>query len=63
MTDLQFSQASDKVTGFGVQEHFIDGVFRPSVSGETFESLNPASNGVLALAAAGEAVDVDAAVG
>jgi 5-carboxymethyl-2-hydroxymuconic-semialdehyde dehydrogenase len=48
---------------YGVQEHFIDGVFRPSVSGETFESLNPSSNEVLALAAAGDAADVDAAVG
>ncbi|HEX3830599.1 MAG TPA: hypothetical protein VHW04_01440, partial [Solirubrobacteraceae bacterium] len=57
------SSATPSELPYGVQEHFIDGVFRPSVSGETFESLNPASNGVLALAAAGEAVDVDAAVG
>jgi 5-carboxymethyl-2-hydroxymuconic-semialdehyde dehydrogenase len=47
---------------FGVQEHFIGGGFVASVSGETFASLNPASNEVLALAAAGDAVDVDRAV-
>jgi 5-carboxymethyl-2-hydroxymuconic-semialdehyde dehydrogenase len=46
-----------------VQEHFIGGRFRASVSGETFASINPASNQVLALAASGEAADVDAAVG
>ena len=62
MTDLQLSQTPDRVSGFGLQEHFIDGVFRPSVSGETFESLNPSTNEVLALAAAGDAADVDAAV-
>ena len=47
---------------YGVQEHFIDGAFVPSVSGKTFASLNPASNEVLALATAGDAADVDAAV-
>ncbi|HEX4009290.1 MAG TPA: hypothetical protein VHX62_04750, partial [Solirubrobacteraceae bacterium] len=47
---------------YGVQEHFIGGRFRASVSGETFASINPASNQVLALAASGEAADVDAAV-
>jgi 5-carboxymethyl-2-hydroxymuconic-semialdehyde dehydrogenase len=56
------SSATASELPYGVQEHFIDGVFRPSVSGETFESLNPASNEVLALASAGEAADVDAAV-
>ena len=48
--------------GYGVQEHFIGGAFRASVSGETFASVNPATNEVLALAASGEAPDVDAAV-
>jgi len=48
---------------YGVQEHFIDGVFVPSVSGEILESLNPASNEVLAVASAGGMADVDAAVG
>jgi 5-carboxymethyl-2-hydroxymuconic-semialdehyde dehydrogenase len=45
-----------------VQEHYIDGAFRPSVSGATFESLNPTTNRVLAAAAAGDERDVDAAV-
>ena len=48
---------------YGVQEHFIGGRFVPSVSGETFASINPASNELLALAASGEAADIDAAVG
>ena len=47
---------------FRLQKHYIDGAFVPSVSGETFESLNPASNEVVALAAAGDARDIDAAV-
>jgi 5-carboxymethyl-2-hydroxymuconic-semialdehyde dehydrogenase len=47
---------------WGLQEHYIDGAFRASISGETFESLNPATNGVLALASAGAGGDVDLAV-
>src|SRR5947209_19790024 len=49
-------------TTYGTQEHYIDGTFRASAAAETFESLNPATNEVLALAAAGEAEDVDLAV-
>lgn len=48
---------------YGTQEHYIDGGFRASAAAETFESLNPSTNEVLALAAAGEAADVDLAVG
>ena len=47
---------------WGLQEHYIAGAFRASVSGETFESLNPATNEVLALASAGAADDIDLAV-
>jgi 5-carboxymethyl-2-hydroxymuconic-semialdehyde dehydrogenase len=47
---------------YGTQEHYIDGAFRASAAAETFASLNPATNEVLALAAAGEAADVDLAV-
>src|SRR5258708_32718684 len=39
------------------QRHYIDGEFRPSLGGRTFETLNPATNEVLALAAAGPADD------
>ena len=46
----------------GVQEHYIAGAFRPSGSGATFETLNPATNEVLALAASGGESEVDAAV-
>jgi 5-carboxymethyl-2-hydroxymuconic-semialdehyde dehydrogenase len=45
-----------------LQEHFIDGGFTASASGETFETLDPSTNEVLALAASGDAQDVDAAV-
>ena len=44
---------------YGTQEHYIDGAFRASAAAETFASLNPATNEVLALAAAGQAEDVD----
>jgi 5-carboxymethyl-2-hydroxymuconic-semialdehyde dehydrogenase len=47
---------------YGLQQHYIDGTFKASVSADTFESLNPATNEVLALAAAGDERDVDAAV-
>jgi 5-carboxymethyl-2-hydroxymuconic-semialdehyde dehydrogenase len=46
----------------GLQRHFIGGRFLESASGATFETLNPATNEVLALAAAGDEQDVDAAV-
>jgi len=45
-----------------VQLHSIGGEFRASASGETLESLNPSTNHVLALACAGAAPEVDAAV-
>lgn len=48
---------------YDLQRHYIGGKFVPSRSGETFESLNPATNDVVALAAAGDAAEVDAAVG
>lgn len=41
---------------------FIDGAFRPSVSGETFQTVNPATGKVLGEIAACNAVDVDIAV-
>ena len=46
----------------GLQEHYIGGRFGPSASGSTFETLNPANNEVLALAAEGGEAEVDAAV-
>ena len=64
MTELhQFPALSDPDGGYGLQEHYIGGRFQASLSGETFDSLNPSSNAVLAQAAAGDAADVDAAVG
>ena len=45
--------------GFG---HFIGGAFRPSASGESFETFEPARAKLLARLAKGGAADVDAAV-
>jgi len=64
MTELHPSSAlSDSDGGYGLQEHYIGGSFQASRSGETFDSLNPSTNTVLAQAAAGDEADVDAAVG
>lgn len=41
---------------------FIDGQWRPALSGETFAVTDPASEKVFAHAAAGDAADIDAAV-
>jgi gamma-glutamyl-gamma-aminobutyraldehyde dehydrogenase len=41
---------------------FIDGHFRPALSGKTFDTLNPATGQVLAKVAACDAADVDLAV-
>jgi len=41
---------------------FINGAFRPAMSGKTFKTLNPATGKVLAEVAACEAADVDYAV-
>jgi 5-carboxymethyl-2-hydroxymuconic-semialdehyde dehydrogenase len=46
----------------GLQQHYIDGRYRASASGETFEVLDPSTNGVLTHAASGGADDVAAAV-
>ena len=44
------------------QNAFIDGSFRPALSGETFETTNPATGAVLGTVAACGAADVDCAV-
>jgi len=46
----------------GAQRHLIDGKWVESSSGETFETLNPATGEVLARAPRGNAVDIDRAV-
>ncbi len=50
-------------TRLELQRHYVDGGFRESVAGGVFESVDPATNEVLALTADGRAADVDAAVG
>jgi 5-carboxymethyl-2-hydroxymuconic-semialdehyde dehydrogenase len=44
------------------QRHFVDGTFRESADGGTFETLNPATGDVLARVCDGRSADVDAAV-
>ena len=41
---------------------FLDGNLRPSVTGETFDAVNPATGKVIAQMACGSAADIDAAV-
>ncbi|MGO2110224.1 MAG: 5-carboxymethyl-2-hydroxymuconate semialdehyde dehydrogenase [Pseudoclavibacter sp.] len=43
-------------------KHYIDGEFVDSVSGETFEVLNPSTNEVYGRAASGDKADIDRAV-
>lgn len=43
-------------------EVFIDGKYRPALSGATFDSINPATGELIAPVAAGDTEDVDAAV-
>lgn len=63
MTSTSTMVAVGKRPGnYGFQGHYIDGAFRPSCSGATFESLNPSTNLPLATAAAGDADDVELAV-
>jgi 5-carboxymethyl-2-hydroxymuconic-semialdehyde dehydrogenase len=47
---------------FPLQQHYVDGAFRPSVAGGTFTTANPADGEVLAEVSDGRAEDVDAAV-
>jgi aldehyde dehydrogenase (NAD+) len=44
------------------KQHFIDGKWQPSVSGERIETHNPATGNVLATLARGREADVHAAV-
>src|SRR3954454_22422857 len=63
MTDLHHApSALAPPADLGLQEHYINGRFRASASGATFETSNPATNAVLALAADGGEEDVAAAV-
>jgi aldehyde dehydrogenase (NAD+) len=44
------------------QQHFIGGQWRPSASGKTFPTINPATGATICQVAAGDAADVDLAV-
>jgi 5-carboxymethyl-2-hydroxymuconic-semialdehyde dehydrogenase len=64
MSQEQTATATAREGGepLGLQRHYIDGEFRASRAGGTFESRSPATNEVIALAADGQAADVDDAV-
>ena len=44
------------------QNAFIDGGYRPAISGDTFDTINPATGAVLGSIASCDARDVDFAV-
>src|SRR2546428_685161 len=46
----------------GAQRRYMVGSFRDSLDGDTFETLNPTTNEVLAVACSGGVLDVEAAV-
>ena len=53
---------SSAIPRYELQRHFVDGAFRDSVGGGTFETIDPAANEVLAEVCDGREADVDAAV-
>jgi len=59
-THAEWKTRADALTFRG--QAFIDGAFVDAASGETFESVNPATGAVLAEVAACDAADVDRAV-
>ena len=58
----QHAQSAGRATPYGPQLHHIDGAPRPSASGDTFQTHDPATGELLAVTASGDAADVDAAV-
>jgi 5-carboxymethyl-2-hydroxymuconic-semialdehyde dehydrogenase len=66
MTDVGSDRSAGEATlarpAYDVLRHYIDGAYRDSSSGGTFESVDPSTNEVVALAADGTAADVDLAV-
>jgi 5-carboxymethyl-2-hydroxymuconic-semialdehyde dehydrogenase len=57
-----FPQGRGGPVRFGLQRHYIDGGFQESADGTTFQTLNPTTNEVLAVASNGGAAEVDLAV-
>jgi 5-carboxymethyl-2-hydroxymuconic-semialdehyde dehydrogenase len=55
------ARRSRALAAVGPQRHYIDGEFRESASGETFETHDPATGEVLAAAPSGGPADIDAA--
>lgn len=65
MTDIsavETAQRLKRTLAAAPQRHLIDGKWVESSSGETFETIDPATGEVLALAARGTAADIDRAV-
>jgi 5-carboxymethyl-2-hydroxymuconic-semialdehyde dehydrogenase len=62
VTQAATSELSAAPVRVGPQLHYIDGEFRPSRAGRTFETTNPVTNSAIADVAEGLAEDVDNAV-
>jgi gamma-glutamyl-gamma-aminobutyraldehyde dehydrogenase len=64
MTDRSFADWKGLAAGLKFRDQaFIDGKFVPAQSGRRFDSINPATDAVLASVAECDAADVDLAVG
>ena len=59
--DASFIEATRAKLAAGTAEHFIDGQFVPGAREEVFETRDPSTNKVLALAYRGHAEDIDRA--
>ena len=59
---LPIQASSSAPAHIELQRHYIDGEFRESAGGGTFDTLNPTTNEVLGPVADGQAADIDAAV-
>lgn len=56
------AEGSASVSGEGLDVLLVDGALRPAKGGATFETLNPATEEVLGVAADGSAEDMDGAI-
>lgn len=61
-TNIAIGEYVSKFLGKGPIGHYIAGKWVPSASGETFDSINPATGQKIATISKGNAIDIDAAV-
>ncbi|MEM6577156.1 MAG: aldehyde dehydrogenase [Pseudomonadota bacterium] len=63
MTDMSFDQWKAEAAALKIRaQAFIDGQFVDAATGKTFSCVNPATGGILAEVAEGDAADIDLAV-